>query len=105
MLILSQGFELYLYQIITLFQEELQTTAAVLIQSDTLISPIPVPAVAATGKSFRPRQTSAAARHSSDLAAAHLQYLRQKRHGYLLIIHKDNQNDIFSAHARMAGHA
>ena len=76
-----------------LLQEELQTTAAVLIQNDTLISPIL--AVAAMEKSFRPRQTSAAARHSSDSAAAHPQYLRQKRHGYSLIIHKDNLNDIF----------
>jgi hypothetical protein len=78
-----------------LLQEELQTTAAVLIQNDTLISPILDLAVAAMAKSFRPRQTSAAARHSSDSAAAHPQYLRQKRHGYSLIIHKDNLNDIF----------
>ena len=89
MLILSQG-ELEILLFLEIFKEEQLIIAAVLIRNATLISPIPAPVPAATAKSTRPRQTSAAARRSSDLAAARLLYLRQKRHGYLLIIHKDN---------------
>jgi len=72
-----------------LLQEELPTIVAVLIRNDILTFPIPVLEVAATAKSLRQRQTSAAARRSLDLAAARRLFPRQKRH----------------ARARTGGHA